>query len=903
MLLDKLMFNEIHRKAKAVLKKVNHSSNNEDSINYAKLKRLSGGTCFSYNNLINDDIKNDILTKNDILNKNEIYSDDEFPNKLIKNEKQLIKVNSLEIHDLDSTRDNLLDCDKNLNYLNYMNEVILDKMLLNEHVVYIGGWYFNFIVIITTIILLSNTTEFVHGFLLGIILIIILLTMQLLFTYSSNYKLHQYCNDLRNYIRQELERESQIIDLATIPKTGVVNKLQHTYKGWIYITKNEYSSDKLLIDMNPVIAFIKFGKVSLKIYIVDMLVTDNKRLKGPLFTVYKQYYINYNRASYEIVPENISRKRYWSKKYPIKLTYGMDGIIEKKFDINDEKVHKKILLQLENEKTFGNLPIPNLRYNRNDFRLNSEGGEIYLYALTGREKERWYQSLKSCIKNQKLTMENFAILNVDPFSLKVDYIKQMKELIAHHEAINNQDIKLNTQNQSNNMKNYIKQKLPQGGIGNIKFFKDNSKTKLKTSNTNISILSDENQDKNISNFQDSKSIQELSTIQTTSLNSLGINQGINQMCDNNENKNQKNKVVNIQKLKENDDNMSLSNILFGKSVLALNIFASRLMWDFWRESKWTEQVKIKVQTKIDSLKLPPFIKSITINNLDLGNKLPVVCSNSDPVLDYEGGLWLNLPLAYDGKLSFTFNTQLNASLVNNLITKAYTSSTSDLNLNTAECNSNEKFAQQVLNNLKLFENDEILLDTNDDMLIDNLPKTFSNVKSSRREIQGRTNLKDERVKSCGSESDVPKLDDYEHFENNDDISNSKMTALLNSKPGKKIFNVVEKLAQSKIVKKFGQTDIAKKMYNAAIQKLSNLNVVLSVEITSLKGTLILYVPPPPSDRIWYGFRTPPTVNLNIETKLNSKNIKLPMLTQFIDSKIRSEFNVILIFYYVYFRIY
>ena len=63
---------------------------------------------------------------------------------------------------------------------------------------------------------------------------------------------------------------------------------------------------------------------------------------------------------------------------------------------------------------------------------------------------------------------------------------------------------------------------------------------------------------------------------------------------------------------------------------------------------------------------------------------------------------------------------------------------------------------------------------------------------------------------------------------------------------KKLIGVLEKLAKSKWVKKAAETKIVK----TAAEKFSNLPIILSVEVQSVKGTLTLNIPPPPTNRLW-----------------------------------------------------
>ena len=64
--------------------------------------------------------------------------------------------------------------------------------------------------------------------------------------------------------------------------------------------------------------------------------------------------------------------------------------------------------------------------------------------------------------------------------------------------------------------------------------------------------------------------------------------------------------------------------------------------------------------------------------------------------------------------------------------------------------------------------------------------------------------------------------------------------------GKKILNMLEKVAKSKWVQKAAETKVVQR----AVEKFSNLPIELSVEVVRLRGTLAANIPPPPSNRLW-----------------------------------------------------
>ncbi|CAN8030541.1 unnamed protein product [Ixodes persulcatus] len=71
-------------------------------------------------------------------------------------------------------------------------------------------------------------------------------------------------------------------------------------------------------------------------------------------------------------------------------------------------------------------------------------------------------------------------------------------------------------------------------------------------------------------------------------------------------------------------------------------------------------------------------------------------------------------------------------------------------------------------------------------------------------------------------------------------------------------------------------------------------LVLTVEVSHLVGTLALNVPPPPTDRIWYGFRTLPRMELVARPKLGEKEVTFARVTERIEKMLFLEFQRILV---------
>lgn len=108
--------------------------------------------------------------------------------------------------------------------------------------------------------------------------------------------------------------------------------------------------------------------------------------------------------------------------------------------------------------------------------------------------------------------------------------------------------------------------------------------------------------------------------------------------------------------------------------------------------------------------------------------------------------------------------------------------------------------------------------------------------------------------------------------------------------GKKLLDLVDKIAQSKYFQQATENRYIKRK----MEEVSNTPLVLTVEVSHLVGTLALNVPPPPTDRIWYGFRTLPKMELVARPKLGEKEVTFARVTERIEKMLFLEFQRILV---------
>ncbi|EFA08264.1 testis-expressed protein 2 isoform X2 [Tribolium castaneum] len=111
-----------------------------------------------------------------------------------------------------------------------------------------------------------------------------------------------------------------------------------------------------------------------------------------------------------------------------------------------------------------------------------------------------------------------------------------------------------------------------------------------------------------------------------------------------------------------------------------------------------------------------------------------------------------------------------------------------------------------------------------------------------------------------------------------------------SNTSKKFIKMVDRIAESK----FFQAATEYRYIKKAMEGVSNTDLRLKVEIKELVGTLVLNIPPPPSDRVWIGFRPTPELALGAQPIVGERNITFLRITSWIEKKLRLEFQKLLV---------
>ncbi|XP_067390202.1 testis-expressed protein 2-like [Emydura macquarii macquarii] len=282
----------------------------------------------------------------------------------------------------------------------------------------------------------------------------------------------------------------------------------------------------------------------------------------------------------------------------------------------------------------------------------------------------------------------------------------------------------------------------------------------------------------------------------------------------------------------------------GSSELSLawmNALVGRIFWDFLREKYWADQVSNKIQKKLSKIKLPYFMNELTLTELDMGTSIPLVLGASNPIIDNRG-LWVDLDVTYNGSLQMTLETKMNLCKLGKEA-QAEESGQTDAGGEGAKP--------------RAF------------LLADSDAESSSAGSSDEEDV-----LAAESSGAPGERTVPPSADSH---------GSGHSTS-------RKILRFVDKIAKSRCFQKATENEFIKKK----IEEVSNMPLLLSVEVQELAGTLAVNIPPPPTDRIWYSFRIPPQLELKVHPKLGEREVTFIHVTEWIERKLQHEFQKILV---------
>ncbi|CAH6776314.1 Tex2 [Phodopus roborovskii] len=268
----------------------------------------------------------------------------------------------------------------------------------------------------------------------------------------------------------------------------------------------------------------------------------------------------------------------------------------------------------------------------------------------------------------------------------------------------------------------------------------------------------------------------------------------------------------------------------------VNALLGRIFWDFLGEKYWSDLVSKKIQMKLSKIKLPYFMNELTLTELDMGVAVPKILQAFKPYVDHQG-LWIDLEMSYNGSFLMTLETKMNLTKLGK---------------------------EPLVEALKVGEIGKEGC----------RPRVYCLADSDEESSSAGSSEEDDAPEpSAGDKQLLPGAEGY--------VGGHRTS---------KIMRFVDKITKSKYFQKATETEFIKKK----MEEVSNTPLLLTVEVQECRGTLAVNIPPPPTDRIWYGFRKPPYVELKARPKLGEREVTLVHVTEWIEKKLEQEFQKVFV---------
>ncbi|KAM9296131.1 LOW QUALITY PROTEIN: testis-expressed protein 2-like [Gastrophryne carolinensis] len=267
----------------------------------------------------------------------------------------------------------------------------------------------------------------------------------------------------------------------------------------------------------------------------------------------------------------------------------------------------------------------------------------------------------------------------------------------------------------------------------------------------------------------------------------------------------------------------------------VNALLGRIFWDFLGEKYWSDLVSKKIQMKLSKIKLPYFMNELTLTELDMGVSVPKILQAYQPTIDHRG-LWTDLEISYNGSFLMTLETKMNLT-----------------RLGKEPLGDAFKVGEMGKEGAR--------------------PRSYYLADSDEESSSAGSSDEEDATEISGDKPLAPGAEGY---------AGPHRTS--------KIMRFVDKITKSKYFQKATETEFIKKK----MEEVSNTPLLLTVEVQECRGTLAINIPPPPTDRIWYGFRTPPHLELKARPKLGEREVTLAHVTEWIEKKLEQEFQKIFV---------
>ncbi|XP_026317528.1 testis-expressed protein 2 isoform X2 [Hyposmocoma kahamanoa] len=292
-------------------------------------------------------------------------------------------------------------------------------------------------------------------------------------------------------------------------------------------------------------------------------------------------------------------------------------------------------------------------------------------------------------------------------------------------------------------------------------------------------------------------------------------------------------------------------------VTWLNTIMARVVYDVLRNQTLIAALQKRVQKKLHTLKLPSFMSPLMVTEMSLAGACPLVERVSLPSWD-ERGVWLDADVRYDGGAYITILTQINLMKLKER---------------------NSSLEEQLLTAESLLDPDNSVTGL----------MTERNVLRKRKPAIYDSEMEDS-AESSDDNDDLPirPVDSDVNFVSESTVTSGSEGPTSSSK--KKFMRMVDKIASNK----YFQQVIDYKYVKRAMEGLSNTDIKLQLEVQGLEGRIVLNLPPPPHDRLWFGFRSNPQLVLKARPAVGTRALRFAHISNWIEQRLIKEFEKVLV---------
>jgi hypothetical protein len=274
--------------------------------------------------------------------------------------------------------------------------------------------------------------------------------------------------------------------------------------------------------------------------------------------------------------------------------------------------------------------------------------------------------------------------------------------------------------------------------------------------------------------------------------------------------------------------------------------SARIFWDVWHEERWKKWIVSRIERKLVRIKTPRFLDPLQLTDIAIGESMPVINRLSEgPYLKVDG-VWVFFDVEYEGEFVMTIKTRLKLGQW-----RKGEEEEKGTELKAMKHQSRVSHSQAAV----MFQQSSGVYPDEDD--------------SETGSEEGEDKLMKPTVSTASASHSSPEPQQP---------SSVQRKKRRGARLRKVVSNITKRVANNRLVRRAAER---------AVEKAANVPLELTVEVRKLKGVVAVNIPPPPSDTIWYGFKSTPKLELVARPKLGKRAVTFSQITHWIERKLCS----------------